>query len=376
MKKIFTKENLKKFFNSLIWLMILVFLIDIVSKWLVVKCFDGPVTRNYYDDTGAVVIINNFLYIGRTYNVGAAWSLGTTDDSSGKIVLMFVSLIMSGVLIFAYVKYYKKLTTLMKVALSLMIAGAVGNLIDRAFYWESITGFTGVVDWILFKFGKYRFPMFNIADSALVIGVILFLVQIIIDSVKESIEKAKAGEYKYSPEQLEKMKKNESLRIRAGVLALGMATATVLGGCSAGNGKGGQLKASGSISGWNDKWDGTYGTMTEDDKKQATTAAAAANEFNRNLYREIQKLRGREENTFASGYSAFAALSTLSCGMNESHDATGELLRGLCLAADDAVPTVDAPQNDKSGNFKYILIGAGALILAGAVGVFTYRIRQ
>lgn len=137
------------------------------------------------------------------------------------------------------------------------------------------------------------------------------------------------------------MKKNESLRIRAGVLALGMATATVLGGCSAGNGKGGQLKASGSISGWNDKWDGTYGTMTEDDKKQATTAAAAANEFNRNLYREIQKLRGREENTFASGYSAFAALSTLSCGMNESHDATGELLRGLCLAADDAVPTLD-----------------------------------
>ena len=209
MKKIFTKENLLKFFHSLIWLMILVFVIDITSKWLVVKCFDGPVMRNYYDDSGAVVIINNFLYIGRSYNTGAAWSLGAGDDNSGKIVFALISLVMSVALIFAYVKYYSKLTKLMKVALALMIAGAVGNLIDRAFYWESTTGFTGVVDWILFKFGEYRFPMFNIADSSLVIGVILFLVQVIIDTVKESLEKAKAGEYKYSPEQLEKMKKNE-----------------------------------------------------------------------------------------------------------------------------------------------------------------------
>lgn len=209
MKNIFTKENMKKFFHSLIWLMVLVFVIDIVSKWCVVKGFGEPIQRNYYDDTGAVTIINNFLYIGRSYNPGAAWSFGATDDGTGKIVFMFISLIMSGLLIFCYAKYYKKCTWLMRIALALMIAGALGNFVDRAFYWESVTGFTGVVDWILFKFGEYRFPMFNIADSSLVIGVILFLVQIIIDTVKESIEKAKAGEYKYSPEQLEKMKKDE-----------------------------------------------------------------------------------------------------------------------------------------------------------------------
>lgn len=209
MKKIFTKENMKKFFNSFVWLMVLIFVIDIVTKWCVIKGFDGPVTYHYYEDNGAIPIINNFLYIGRSYNPGAAWSFGATDDGSGKIVFAFISLIMSVVLIFCYIKYFKKCTVLMRVALALMIAGAVGNLIDRAFYWESITGFTGVVDWILFIFGDYSFPMFNIADSSLVIGVILFLVQVIIDTVKDTIEKGKAGEYKYSPEQLEKMKKDE-----------------------------------------------------------------------------------------------------------------------------------------------------------------------
>ena len=122
---------------------------------------------------------------------------------------MLISLIMTGAFIAYYIVQYKKMTTIYRVALALMIAGGFGNLIDRAFYWPSITGFDGVIDWIIFKFGTWEFAMFNIADSCLVIGIIVVLIAIIIDEVKAVKEKAKRGEYKYSPEQLEKMNKEK-----------------------------------------------------------------------------------------------------------------------------------------------------------------------
>ena len=96
------------------------------------------------------------------------------------------------------------------ISLMLMIGGAVGNLIDRAFYWESIVGFDGVIDFLDFEFGKLgHFATFNIADAALVIGVLLLIVIMIIEMIKESKEKAKRGEYDYSPEQLEQMNKDK-----------------------------------------------------------------------------------------------------------------------------------------------------------------------
>ena len=49
--------------------------------------------------------------------------------------------------------------------------------------------------------------MFNIADSCLVIGIIVVIIKMILDEIKEAKEKAKRGEYKYSPEELEKMNK-------------------------------------------------------------------------------------------------------------------------------------------------------------------------
>ena len=90
-----------------------------------------------------------------------------------------------------------------------MIAGAFGNLIDRAFYWPKTTGFDGVIDWIIFKFGSWEFAMFNIADSCLVIGIIVVIVKMVVDEIIAARDKAKRGEFKYSPEQLEKMNKEQ-----------------------------------------------------------------------------------------------------------------------------------------------------------------------
>jgi len=169
-----------------------------MTKWIV--------KNNVFEGT-SVVLIPNFLSITLVFNNGASFGIGSSGDIGWKILWLMISIIMSAALIWYYVKKYKVLTTWMKVALMLMIAGAIGNLIDRAFYWEAIVGFTGVIDWISFSFFP---PVFNLADSALVIGVLILLIILIVDSIKEVREKDKRGEYDLKPEELEKKLKEEN----------------------------------------------------------------------------------------------------------------------------------------------------------------------
>ena len=205
-KKTFSKENLKKFFNTYIWLMLLLFVIDIVTKWVVLKHYGiDAMAGGINSENGAIQVIKNFCYIGGSLNKGAAFSM----LNNKRVLLLLISLVMTGLFIGYYVFQFKKMETTYKVGLALMIAGAFGNLIDRAFYWESITGFNGVIDWIIFKFGNWEFAMFNIADSCLVIGIIIVLVKMLIDEIKEVRAKAKRGEFKYSPEELEAMNKEK-----------------------------------------------------------------------------------------------------------------------------------------------------------------------
>ena len=205
-KKVFSKENMKKFFYSFVWLMVLMFVVDILTKWAVVNHFgvDAMNKQVHSEDTNVITIIKNFCYIGGAINPQAAFSLGP-----GRVVLLIISIVMSAGFIAFYIYQYKKLNTVYKLALALMISGAVGNLIDRAFYWPSTTGFDGVIDWIIFVFWGWEFAMFNIADACLVIGIIIILVEMLIEEIKEAKKKAARGEYKYSPEQLEKQKQDE-----------------------------------------------------------------------------------------------------------------------------------------------------------------------
>ena len=184
-KKVFTKENMKKFFFSFIWLAIVVFALDIVSKWIVINHFGGN-----SDTYERVEVIKDFFYIIFVTNEGAAWSLG----SSSRVLWIIISVVLSAGLIFYFVKKMKTMTRWMRAALALMIAGAVGNLIDRCFYWESTTGFSGVVDWLEFYLPTGVFPTFNIADSALVVGVGILIVLLIVDLIKDAMQKSEKEE--------------------------------------------------------------------------------------------------------------------------------------------------------------------------------------
>ena len=85
--------------------------------------------------------------------------------TSKRLLLILLSLI-AVIFIYYYIKKYKK----NNIGYSLLLGGIIGNLLDRIFY-------SSVIDYILLKF--IDFPIFNLADSCIVIGVIILIVLII-----------------------------------------------------------------------------------------------------------------------------------------------------------------------------------------------------
>lgn len=135
-------------------------LIDIIVKLLV---------ANKLVLNESIKIIDNFFYITYVKNTGAAWSI----LSGRQTFLIIISLIIIFLLI-AYLirkKEYKKIEI---IGYSMLISGSIGNLIDRIVY-----GY--VIDYLNFYIFNYNYPIFNIADVCIVIGIIL----LVIDSWRE-----------------------------------------------------------------------------------------------------------------------------------------------------------------------------------------------
>lgn len=168
-------------------------LLDLGSKWLV-QSFATPFSP--------IQIIPNFFYITLSYNTGVAFGLGA-GTSWGRVLNILISLFMS-IAIFLYLwRKYPDMTLLAKITGILLFSGAVGNLIDRAFYWEATTGFDGVIDFLQFYLGGgpdkdpsgiNPFATFNFADSYLTIGIVLLLVILVVDLIKGEAKKGKEEE--------------------------------------------------------------------------------------------------------------------------------------------------------------------------------------
>jgi len=141
----------------MILILSLIFLIvDQISKILVVK----------FLDLNSVTVIKNFFYLTYTNNTGAAFSI-LTDK---RIFLVLVGIIIIILLIY-YLKKHQIKNTINKISFALVIGGSLGNLIDRI-----IRG--SVVDFIDIKIFSYNFPIFNLADTFITIGVLLLLINI------------------------------------------------------------------------------------------------------------------------------------------------------------------------------------------------------
>ena len=115
-------------------------------------------------------IIPGFFSLTYVENKGAAW--GILNNST--IVLVGISVIVL-LLISKYISSTIEFTKLSVVSYGLLIGGIFGNLMDRIF-----RGF--VIDFLNFNILGYNFPVFNIADTMIVIGVILMFIEVIGDT--------------------------------------------------------------------------------------------------------------------------------------------------------------------------------------------------
>ncbi len=139
-----------------------------------------------------VTVIENFLGFKYVENRGAAWGfLGDADQSFSRPFFIIVGILAIFVIGFLFRSVGDDRKFLI-VALSFIVAGAIGNIADRIRY-----GY--VVDFIAWRPG-FEWPTFNIADVLIVVGVAMMFIEVIRDGRREKLEKARAEAAGASPE--------------------------------------------------------------------------------------------------------------------------------------------------------------------------------
>ena len=111
-------------------------------------------------------LITSFFNLTLVYNPGA--SFGFLGDAGGWQRYLFTAIAIGAVLFILYLLRQHSTQRLFCWALSLIMGGAIGNVIDRIVYGK-------VVDFLDFHLGGTHFPTFNVADMAITVGAILFI---------------------------------------------------------------------------------------------------------------------------------------------------------------------------------------------------------
>ena len=120
----------------------------------------------------SITVIPGFFRIIHAENPGAAFGIFADSPSQWKVGLLISFSVVALVIVFALLWRNSHSLTSTGVGLSLILGGAVGNLWDRLVSHH-------VVDFLLFYVGRYQWPAFNVADSAIVVGAGLLVFEIL-----------------------------------------------------------------------------------------------------------------------------------------------------------------------------------------------------
>lgn len=148
--------------NLILILTALIILADQLTKFTAIKYLKGQ---------SPIVLIKNFLSLHYTENSGAAFGI----LQQKRILFIIITTIFLIMVTFYIIKYFNELSLISKIGVSVLLGGAIGNFIDRVRY-----GF--VVDFISVRIAKsYDFPVFNIADMAIVLGTLIIVYVVLFD---------------------------------------------------------------------------------------------------------------------------------------------------------------------------------------------------
>ena len=142
------------------------FILDQIIKILIQK------NMSLYQEK---TIIPSFFSLYYVKNTGAAFSI--LQDSSSIILLISI---LSIITINYYIVKEKKMTKLSKISFGLLLGGIYGNLFDRIFY-------RSVIDYLSFSVFNYSFPIFNLADIGITVGVGLIILETILKKEVKNI---------------------------------------------------------------------------------------------------------------------------------------------------------------------------------------------
>ena len=159
-------KNLRKKFFINLFLVLLIFLLDRLSKFYVIDL------NNKF--LGSEIFSSKFLNINLIWNEGIAFGFFSFDEKYYyNILTLIISLIIIGILIFTL-----KSNGIQKYSLLMILGGALGNLFDRIFY-------KAVPDFFDFHIGDFHWFIFNVADIFITIGVIFMILIELISTNKE-----------------------------------------------------------------------------------------------------------------------------------------------------------------------------------------------
>ena len=134
---------------------IIILIVDICSKMIVTK---------YIGFGESIKVIDKFIYLTHVRNTGVAWSM---FDNNKYFVLIVSVIIIVGFMEYIYRNKPKNKSE--KIAYGFILGGALGNFINRL-----VNGY--VTAFIDIKLFNYDYPIFNLADTFIVVGVIIFII--------------------------------------------------------------------------------------------------------------------------------------------------------------------------------------------------------
>ena len=147
----------------------LIVLADQITKALIIK--HVPLHNN-------IQVIPGLFDITHILNPGGAFGLMANMSAVVRtVVFLFISSLAVGLILYFYIKTPRQYVFL-AIGFALIFGGAIGNLIDRI-------RFGVVVDFLDFYIGKYHWPAFNIADSAITVGIFIFIYHLLFKKMPE-----------------------------------------------------------------------------------------------------------------------------------------------------------------------------------------------
>lgn len=144
----------------LLGIIVAIIALDQWSKWAIKTSF------NLYQSKPVIQDLLHFTYVT---NDGMAFGL---SFPGGKHILLVMTILLTGFII-GFLWKEREGHPLVKYGLALILSGAIGNLIDRLLYGK-------VVDFLDLMIGDFHWYIFNVADSSVTIGMVLFIMHSII----------------------------------------------------------------------------------------------------------------------------------------------------------------------------------------------------